>query len=216
MCIWEEIYCHYIAMWLRVWQYDASWYRCFTRRHPGQWLVSAVWTSSLPITNLNNLRSLQTNNASEFALHRNALSSTLCFDAPTRSRTIPIRSSALNPLNFKFKCQGHLSHSVCVYVWGRPTLVLLICESQVLNMDNMWIYVLIMFAAICAVAVLYIIIKKKLRIYKLRKHLAADYVVECHEINTKNETRLLLKQMNQDYQHSYCQQHKVASYTTSL
>ena len=87
----------------------------------------------------------------------------------------------------------------------------------IINMQSWWIYVSIVFVfAILVSVIIFVIVKRKLRFNKLRRHLIADYVVECHDINTKIETRLLLKQLNQDYLHNYCPQQSSSCYTTSL
>lgn len=82
------------------------------------------------------------------------------------------------------------------------------------NIQNILIFTSIALILVGIVTLLFILIKKQLRIRQVRKHLAANYVVECQDLHTRNETKLLLKRINQDYLQSYNQ--KNISYTTSL
>lgn len=80
------------------------------------------------------------------------------------------------------------------------------------------IYVSLVFSTLLVAIVLCLLLKRQIRLNKLRKHLAPNYVIECKDINTANETRLLLVQVNKDGLQEYYrqQQNQSISYTTSL
>lgn len=86
------------------------------------------------------------------------------------------------------------------------------------NMETALIYALVGFVTVIAVTVLFVLVKRRLRINKLRKHLATDYyVVEFQDLTSEVETKVLLKnkQFNKDYMVDFRQSQRTI-FTTSV
>lgn len=85
-------------------------------------------------------------------------------------------------------------------------------------MGSTLIYGLVVFISTILVTILFILVKRRMRINKLRKHLATDYyVVEFQDLTSEVETKVLLKnkQTNKDYMINYCQTQRTI-FTTSV
>ncbi len=85
-------------------------------------------------------------------------------------------------------------------------------------METALIYALVGFVTVIVFTFLFVLVKRRLRINKLRKHLATDYyVVEFQDLTSEVETKVLLKnkQTNKDYMADYCQSQRTI-FTTSV